>query len=242
MEPRDLAQAAERSQMRPGDIRERFSGYGVMGLPFASGHILGLRRFPASSVGPGYTSVWHRDPAGAWTFYSTVEPLLSCNRYFGKAVERFQQAEIGINWTGPRTFSVSILAARLDWDVEVAPTPVTRIMNAMGRLIPEAMWQKGPVLTAMSTLASLTLRAGRLRLQGTAPNGQHFIANPRLIWVIPRSRATVGGADFGTLGPAPRQATLADFRIPQRGMFVVGGAFFEPFAAARHSAAATRSG
>ncbi len=242
MEPRELAQAAERSHIPPGENGERFSGYGVMGLPFTSGHILGLRRFPASSVGAGYSSVWHRDPAGAWTFYSTVEPLLSCNRYFGEAVERFERAEIAIEWTGPRAFSVRIPAARLDWDVEVASTPVTRTMNAMGRLLPDAMWRQGPVLAAMSALASLTLRAGRLRLQGTAPNGQHFIANPRLIWVIPRSRATVGGTDLGPPGPAPRQATLADFRIPQRGMFVVGGALFEPFDASRHSAAATRPG
>jgi hypothetical protein len=34
----------------------------LMGLPLASGHILAMRRFPASSVGPGYTSVWHRGP------------------------------------------------------------------------------------------------------------------------------------------------------------------------------------
>ena len=43
---------------------DRFSGYAVIGLPFQSGHILALRRFPASTIGPGYTSVWHRDPSG----------------------------------------------------------------------------------------------------------------------------------------------------------------------------------
>jgi hypothetical protein len=33
---------------------ERFFGYGVMGPPFASGYVLGLRRFTASSIGhPG---------------------------------------------------------------------------------------------------------------------------------------------------------------------------------------------
>jgi hypothetical protein len=36
-----------------------------MGLPFASGHILGLRRWTASSVGDRFTSIWQRDPTGA---------------------------------------------------------------------------------------------------------------------------------------------------------------------------------
>jgi hypothetical protein len=39
---------------------ERFAGYGVMGLPFRSGHYLALRHFPASSIGPGFRAVWHR--------------------------------------------------------------------------------------------------------------------------------------------------------------------------------------
>ncbi len=60
-DPRGLVERIERGIELPEGVDERFSGYGVMGLPFASGHILALRRFPASSVGPAYTSVWHRD-------------------------------------------------------------------------------------------------------------------------------------------------------------------------------------
>ena len=80
--PRDHALKVEDEALLPGSTWERFSGYGVMGLPFASGHILALRRFPASSVGSGYSSVWHRTPTGRWTFYANVEPSLSCARYF----------------------------------------------------------------------------------------------------------------------------------------------------------------
>ncbi|HEY6476831.1 MAG TPA: hypothetical protein VI456_09645, partial [Polyangia bacterium] len=47
---------------RPG--REEMRGFGVVGLPFASGDVLCLRRFPASTFGPGYHSVWHRTPGG----------------------------------------------------------------------------------------------------------------------------------------------------------------------------------
>jgi hypothetical protein len=61
-EPRDLVDRLEASPQLPAGSEERFNGYGLMGLPLASGHILAMRRFPASSVGPGYTSVWHRGP------------------------------------------------------------------------------------------------------------------------------------------------------------------------------------
>ena len=71
----------------PGDD-DRVAGFGVIGLPFASGHYLALRCFTASSFGPPYKSLWHRDPAGAWTIYSTVDAGYSCPRYIGPALAR----------------------------------------------------------------------------------------------------------------------------------------------------------
>jgi hypothetical protein len=80
-EPAEIVDALERAAELPPGSEERFSGYGVMGLPFRSGHVLGLRRFPASSIGPGYRSVWHRDPAGRWTFYQDQPAELACTRH-----------------------------------------------------------------------------------------------------------------------------------------------------------------
>src|SRR5215210_265536 len=84
--PKALVANLEKGLRLPPGNSERFSGYGVMGLTFSSGHILGLRRFPASSVGPGYTSVWHQNSAGLWTFYQNVPPQQACSRYFGSAI------------------------------------------------------------------------------------------------------------------------------------------------------------
>src|SRR4051794_27060033 len=56
----EAAERTEQSPQLPRGGDERFAGYGVMGLPFDSGHVLAMRRFPASSVGPAYSSVWHR--------------------------------------------------------------------------------------------------------------------------------------------------------------------------------------
>lgn len=71
-EPAEWARHVEERPQLPAAGCERVSGYGVMGLTFRSGHVLGLRRWTASSVGAGFTSIWHRDPDGRWTFYESV--------------------------------------------------------------------------------------------------------------------------------------------------------------------------
>ena len=67
--PRTAAAEVARTPVLPTGPDETVTGFGVMGLPFASGHYLALRDFPAASFlpdsVPGYRSVWHRDPAGA---------------------------------------------------------------------------------------------------------------------------------------------------------------------------------
>jgi transposase len=52
--PRDAAVAAQRNPVLWPGTDERFTGYGVMGLPFRSGHYLAMRHIPASSIGPEY--------------------------------------------------------------------------------------------------------------------------------------------------------------------------------------------
>jgi hypothetical protein len=100
------------------------------------------------------------------------------------------------------------------------------LLNGVGALLPARAWRSGPVLAVMSRVAGVPLRAGRMRLTGLTPNGQRFTANPLRMWVARSSRASIGGVDLGEMGPAPEQAHLRDFAIPQRGVFVVGRAFF----------------
>jgi hypothetical protein len=240
--PQDLVERLESNPKLPEGAGERFAGYGVMGLPFASGHVLGLRRFPASSLGAGYTSVWYRDPEGQWTFYQNVPAEQSCPRYFGSAIAQAVAADIELVWTGMNTFSVEIEGGDgLNWQVSLSATPATRLMNALGSVMPAALWRQAAVLKLMGRVARTMLRAGNLGLTGEAPNRQKFIANPRLMWLIQSSSATVRGNDLGPVGPVPVQARLGDFWIPQRGIFVIGGAFFEPFDAARHLSATSQA-
>ncbi len=241
-DPRDLVDRLESSADLPDGVDERFAGYGVMGLPFASGHILCMRRWPASSLGPAYSSVWYRDPEGQWTFYQDVPAEQSCARYFGSAIAQAVAADIEIVWTGANTFSVEIKGEDgLNWQVSLSATPATRLMNALGSVIPNALWRQASVLKLMGTVARTVLRAGNLGLTGQAPNGQKYMANPRLMWLIQSSSATVRGSDLGPVGPVPVQAKLGDFWIPQRGIFVIGRAFFEPFDAASHLSATSKT-
>lgn len=237
--PRSIA---ERIQTLPeGEGQERFAGYGVMGAPFSSGHYLALRHFPASSLGEGYDSVWHRNPAGTWVFYSSVSPEFSCARYFGSALEDAQVAPISVTWTGPFAFTVTV-PDKIVWDLELGTSTATKAMTALGGMMPAAWWRSDAVLSLMSQAAGAALGVGRVKLTGSASNGQWFRANPRMLWTVERSRATIDGVDIGAPGPLATQARLSDFWLPQRGMFVVGEAYFEPYDAARHRSAGPGSG
>jgi len=242
MEPRDYALRAEDARVANDEREEAFSGYGLMGLPFASGHVLGLRRFPASSIGPGYFSIWHRDPTGRWDFYSDVEAMSSCNRFFGAAVTGFKRTEIVVRWPESRTLVVEMSSEEFRWETTVEATPATRLMSAMGSVMPAPLWKSGLVLDLMGRVAGPLLGAGKLRLAGAAPNRQWFKSNPKRIWAVASSAASLKGEDFGKPGPLAEQARLGDFMIPQRGILAIGGAFFEPLDEGRHVTAATQAG
>lgn len=235
MEPNELVEGLEEQSVLPKGDSERFSGYGVMGLPFASGHVLGLRRFPASSVGPGYTSVWHRDPDGRWTFYQDVQPEQACPRYFGRDISDTFVRDIDISWTAPRSLTVTMgEGVDLHWQAFLSTTPVTRAMNALSDKVPERLWTSEGFLRAMGAVAGPALRAGRVGLTGRVPSGQSFMANPLKVWVIDSSRAILGDRDLGDPGPLEQQARLGDFWIPQRGIFAIGRALFELHDPSRH--------
>jgi hypothetical protein len=219
--------------MLPPGAEERFAGYGVMGLPFSSGHYLALRRFPAVSLGPAYNAVWWRDPAGHWTIFADVPPMQSCARYFGSALQRAETREIDVAWTGPRSLHVA-MAGFLRWEIELGSTLATRLMSGMGGAAPRWLWRNPVALGATGRMAGPLLGTGKIRLQGRVPNRQWFQANPRFAWMVTASRATIDGKDAGPTGPLDHQTRLGDLWLPQRGIFFVGESYFEPFDAARH--------
>jgi hypothetical protein len=243
MEPREIAEGLERRAELPGGDGERFSGYAVMGVPFAAGDVLALRHFPASSLGAGYTSVWHRDPDGRWVFCQDVPPHEGCSRYFGSALDGSLGGQIRIVWSGPREFTVAVEGGlHLNWRLSLTQTPGVRLLNVASQVLPGSFWQSPSALKLMGRAAGSLLGAGRISLVGKVPNGQQFIANPRHLWIIASSQATLDGRDLGSVRPLPAQDSLGDFWIPQRGIFAAANAFLETFDPARHVAATAREG
>jgi hypothetical protein len=227
-QPAFFARQLEEKPKLPEGTCERVSGYGVMGLPFQSGHVLGLRRWTASSVGEGFTSIWHRDPMGRWTFHESAPSEIACTRYFGAGVERRCLGAIGLEWESPRRLRIRTADGAVDWTVEIGSTPITRLMSAMGSALPTAAWRWPPVLGAMGRVAGWALGVGTVRLTGLTSNGQHFDANPLRVWYVTGSHAVVEGRELGPIGPLAEQAHMADFYFPQRGIFAVGRVFVTP--------------
>jgi hypothetical protein len=229
VEPREWVIELERAPRVPPGVGERFSGYGVMSAPFRSGHVLAMRRFPASSLGQPYSSVWHCDPVGRWTIWTDGDPDHACPRYFGKALADSLLAPIAISWSGPRSFTVDVGEGELRWTVHLAPTVATRIVNALSLRMSEAAWRSETWLSGFERAAGTMLRAGRLRLHGRTPNGGRFEMSHLEVWAIRESAAVFGeeAEELGALGPPPVQLHLGDLWLPQRPLFAIGQASFE---------------
>jgi hypothetical protein len=231
--PQAAAEATKTMPLPDGDD-ERVVGFGVMGLPFANGHYLAFRDFPATSFAPAYLSVWHRTPDGVWTFYATTPGPQSCSRYFSSATPVDPVVcPIESQWVTPWSLAISIDGV-LDWRVDITATTATRLMSAVGMRIPASAAGNRRLLAAMSYVVGPALGIGRAKLTGHLPNGQEFRIAPKRVWAVADSSAVLNGEDLGPLGPHPVQGTLADFQLPQRGICVVAQGRFEAFDPARH--------
>ena len=225
---RDLVAALEAHPQVPGGPGDRFAGYGVLGVAFPSGDLLALRRFPASSVGTGYTSVWHRDRTGRWTFYQDIAPEFGCTRYFGREVDTVVVAPIRVLWTESNAFSVLVNGGRtIEWRVELGATIASRAFSVLAASAPHAVWARAAALPGVNRVVGATLGAGLVRMKGTTPDGYAFLAHPSGLWVVTASRAVLGGRDSGESQRLVSPLSLGEFVIPRRGLFVVARAYLQ---------------
>jgi hypothetical protein len=231
--PRDAAFDVQHNPTLWSGTDERFAGFGVLGLPFSSGHYLALRHM-ATSLGPGYGTVWHRTPDGQWTFIADAAPERSCARYFASEDSaKTLYSDVAITWDSTHSLRVSV-PGLLDWQLELVSTPATVLISTLGSRLPTAAWRNDALRRMIGRAAGPILRAGRLGLAGRTPNGQRFTAAPRLVWAVSSSTAVLRGVDLGSPRPLDRQSHLGDFALPQRGLFVVANAAFENFDPSRH--------
>jgi hypothetical protein len=210
----------------PDGAGDRFAGYGVLGVAFPSGDVLAFRRYPASSVGPAYGSVWHHDRTGTWTFYQDVEPGLGCTRYFGGRVDRTLIVPIRVVWTGRSAFSVLVDDGRgLEWAVELGATLATRVISLVAARLSRNAWKAAMVSRLATGAAAAALGSGPLRMAGRTPDGHAYLTHPLGLWAVTRSRAVIGRRYAGAGISLAADLRLGDFRIPRIGLFAVGRAY-----------------
>jgi hypothetical protein len=226
--PQDVVASLEAAPRVPAGQAERFSGYGVLGIAFASGNILALRRMPASSVGPAFTTVWHRSVTGRWTFHVDGEPDLSCGRYFGAAGRVVREDDIALRWYGPSSFAVRVPSVGLAWVVHLAPTRGARALAAVRRGLPAPIRRQQSVQRAMAAATNRLLGVPRVTAVGRTPSGHRFELEAHDVWAVAASTARRHGQHLGPPVSLRNDVGLGDFTIPRWGLFTVGDAYFEP--------------
>lgn len=225
--PRDAATLVEGAPRLPPGDGDRFVGYGVLGVAFASGHVLAMRRMAASSIGPAFTSVWHRDGAGRWSFYVDAEPDQTCARYFGVSAEAVRDDGIRVAWHGPTSFSVRVPAPGIAWAVHLAPSLGARALGALRRRLPAPLRRRPAVQRTMAAATGRLLGLRDLAVAGVAPNGDRFRLDAHRFWSVDASTARCRGEHLGPPVVLREAVRLGDFRVPAWGVFTVGDAFFE---------------
>lgn len=227
----------------PWPDHEYVRGWGVMGLPFDSGHVLALRVFPQGSFGP-YRTVWHRDPAGRWSIYADAPRVeLACPRYYAPACSYVGPARIGVEWTGPRTVRITMDEPALEWTVTAARSPLMGVLNPVSAALPLASWRPRTLLRARERLAQ-ALGMGRLQMTGTMPSGHTVRLMPHRMYLVDDSTAVLDGVDLGSPTRLPDNPEIGGVPLPARGVLAIGQAMWpirdhDEFDTARRDARAT---
>lgn len=207
---------------------ESFAGYGVLGIAFDSGDVLAFRCIARSSVGPPYNALWHRSPDGLWSVWTNVEPDRACPRYFAPALHAWYVDDITVAWRSRAEVSITARRARLALALRLAASPLSWAVGACGGVAP-ARLLRTPIA---ATLAGRVLRAGPLRLHGTAPTGHDFVIRPRALRFIAAAAAVIRGHDAGPVVSLTDRIEVGGLVVPRRGLFGAGTLSFRQVVAA----------
>jgi hypothetical protein len=238
--PCDVVRHLERGGTPPDGADEGFVGYGVPGVCFASGHVLGLCRWVASSAGPGHTSVWHRTPDGRWHWYADVPPALVRARCAGAFADATPVGTIRLTWRMADTLVVEVPVVGLRWVVRLHATWRTRAVGALCAPVP-ARWLLTPLgARALAPLARWGLGTGPVRLAGRTPDGRRFRVAPHRVWSVEHLEARLGGAALGSAVRPRAPLAVGDLRLPGRAVFATVSAHFEACDPGRQLGAAAR--
>ena len=105
---------------------------------------------------------------------------------------------IGITWTGPKSFRVTVREV-LDWGVHLTATAATKLMSNASRLLPNRNWESDRVLGVMGRVAGCCCEQDGCDCRAPSPTASTSRL-PRMVWVVTDSTALVGGEDVGPPG------------------------------------------
>jgi len=203
---------------------EHFRGYGVMVLPFSSGHLLGLRVFPQNDFAP-YHSVWHCTPGGRWTIYNDGPSLeTTCPRWWGPALEHAELNKIRVRWTGPNDLRIEMDQPRFRWTLTMKETPLLRMLNPLSASMPLSTWRKKSTLRMREWMAKNIFGMGNLKFSFTTPSGHQAIIMPQRNYFIRHSEASLEGHDLGIPIRLNNNPYIGDVPLPTRPVFIIGQA------------------
>lgn len=211
----------------PWSGREHFRGYGVMMLPFSSGHLLGLRVFPENDFAP-YRSVWHRSPDGGWSIYNDGPSLrTTCPRWWGPALRNAELAAVDLTWTGQNELRVKMEKPRLEWTMMMGASRLLRKINAVSAALPLWTWKYTPFVRLREWMADQMLGMGKLRFSFVTPSGQPAVVMPEEIFFIRSSEAMLRGRDLGRPVRLPENPQIGGVPLPKDPVFMIGQAYAE---------------
>lgn len=224
----NLAAKAESIEPETGrsawDGHEHGRGYAVLSLPFASGHILGLRVMPENDFAP-YVSVWHRTPEEDWAIYVDGPALeTACPRYWKPATRTVAFATIDVAWTGPTDLRVTMDDPALEWTLSMTAPPLQRALNAVDGALPLWTWRPASLRRVREWVARRYLGYGDIRLSFTTASGHDTVLLARENYRIAGASASLDGASLGEPVVLDANPTIGGVRLPTAPSFVLGEA------------------
>ena len=207
---RDLEHLTPGASVSPWRDHEHVRGYGVFGLPLASGYTLALRVFWISDFG-SYTTVWCQDrPARGRSIITRRGRMLPVRGTTARG--RAYRARGDRSSVAQRCRIVDLYRpAATGMDVRMHAPPILRLLNGVSRRLPLWIWQHERLLKPREWIAR-ELKMGTLNLAGTMPSGHDGILMPQQVYFINHAHVTLDGRDLGNPVRVPRTRTLVGLR------------------------------
>jgi hypothetical protein len=226
-DPRTTVRRLRRTLSGGGtESAHHFTGYGLLSLVLDSGDVITFTRVVASSLGPPFTCVWHRDGAGRWRYHVNIVPSRTCLRYLASDACDIRVGDISLVWKSRLELSLYVRDARLHLGLRLDATAVTRALAAAAVLVPGPVWRREGALRVIGRGAGALLGAGALRLAGRSPTGHAYRRRLAGVWGVAAAAAVLDGRDLGPMLDATRAVDAGGLLLPGRPLFAVSGSEF----------------